>query len=110
MRLLLDQNLSHRLKETLRDLFPETLHVSDAGLESADDFAVWEYAKAHSLILISKDSDFRQLSFTFGHPPKIIWIRRGNCTTSEIATILRDSYENLLAFGQDEESSFLALS
>lgn len=110
MRLLLDQNLSYRLKETLRDVFPDTLHVRDAGLESADDLAVWEYAKTNSLVLVSKDSDFRQLSFTFGHPPKIVWVRRGNCTTSEIARILRDNYEDLFAFNLDEEGSFLAIS
>ena len=39
MKLLLDQNLSRRLKEALRDLYPESVHVSDIGLESADDFA-----------------------------------------------------------------------
>ena len=110
MRLLFDQNLSPRLKQTLRDLYPESLHVRDAGLESADDIAVWAYAKDHEVVIASKDSDFRQLSFTFGHPPKVIWIRRGNGSTSEIESIIRDRYDDLLAFYQDELGAFLALS
>lgn len=79
MRLLFDQNLSPRLMEMMQDLYPQSLHVRDIGLGSADDRAVWAYAKSHEYTIVSKDSDFRQLSFTFGHPPKVIWIRRGNC-------------------------------
>ena len=110
MKLLVDQNISPRLSETLRDLYPESLHVRDIGLESADDVMVWAYARDHEFTIASKDSDFRQMSFAFGHPPKVIWIRRGNCSTSEIESILRDSYDELLTFHQDEQGSFLALS
>ena len=107
MRLLFDQNLSPRLKEASRDLYPESLHVRDVGLESADDVVVWAYANEHELTIASKDSDFRQLSFTFGHPPKVIWIRCGNCSTSEIESILRDRYNDLLSFYQDEQGAFV---
>ena len=109
MRLLFDQNLSPGLKETLRGLYPESLHLRDVGLESADDLEVWAYARDHGYVIASKDSDFRQLSFAFGHPPKVIWIRRGNCSTSEIESILRDRYSDLLAFHGSEQSAFLAL-
>ncbi len=88
MRLLFDQNLSPRLKEALWDLYPESIHVRDVGLETADDSAIWTYAQEHDLVIVSKDSDFRQLSFVFGHPPRVIWVRRGNCSTSEIEAIL----------------------
>ena len=110
MRLLFDQNLSPRLREALRDLFPDSLHVRDIGFESADDESVWEYAGDRALVVVSKDSDFRQLSFTRGHPPKVVWIRRGNCTTSELESILRERYHDLIAFYEDEQSTFLALS
>ena len=36
MRLLFDQNLSPRLDQSLRDLYPESLHVRSVGLESAE--------------------------------------------------------------------------
>ena len=110
MRLLFDQNLSPHLKYTLQDLYPQYLHVREVGLESADDVTVWEYAAEGAFTIVSKDSDFRQLSFTYGHPPKVIWIRRGNCSTSEIEQILRDRYSDLIAFYEDEQGALLALS
>ena len=110
MRLLFDQNLSPILKAALMDLFPGSLHVRDIGLETADDVDVWEYAKDHGFMIVSKDSDFRQLSFALGHPPRVVWIRRGNCSTSQIESILRGRYDDLVAFSQDEPGSFLALS
>ena len=110
MRLLFDQNLSPRLTETLQDLYPGSMHTRDIGLESADDATVWTYAKDHGLVIVTKDSDFRQLSFAFGHPPKVIWIRRGNCSTSGVGLILRERYDDLLSFSQDKEGAFLALT
>jgi predicted nuclease of predicted toxin-antitoxin system len=44
-----------------------------------------------------------------GHPPKVIWIRRGNCSTDEVAAILRDHQAEMLVFEGDTEGSFLAL-
>ncbi|MCY4529835.1 MAG: DUF5615 family PIN-like protein [Chloroflexi bacterium] len=88
MRLLFDQNLSPHLQETLRHLFLESIHVRTAGLEAADDVSIWEYARENEISIVTKDSDFRQLSFTHGPPPKVIWIRRANCSTSEIESLL----------------------
>lgn len=109
MRLLFDQNLSPILKRALHDIYPEAVHVRDVGLESADDLEIWSYAREHGFVIVSKDSDFRQFSFTFGHPPKVVWIRRGNCSTSEIESILRGRYDEILAFYNDEDGAFLAL-
>ena len=110
MRLLLDQNLSHGLVRSLSDVFPDSVHVRDVGLTRADDDAVWAHATAHGLIIVSKDSDFRQRSFLYGAPPKVVWIRRGNCTTAEIAAMLRAHRDDLRAFADDEAATFLALS
>ena len=109
MRLLFDQNLSPGLTMPLSDLFPGSLHVREVGLQSADDANVWDYATEHGFVITSKDSDFHQRSFLFGHPPKTIWIRRGNCSTSEIEAILREHYSELEEFKRDEQGSFLAL-
>ena len=110
MKLLFDQNLSPRLRDLLADLYPGSIHVRDVGLQSADDLAVWEYATLQRLTIVSKDSDFRQRSFLFAHPPKVIWLRKGNCSTAEIETILRRHYNDIAKFERDEVGSFLALS
>ena len=71
MRLLFDENLSPQLVRLVADLFPDSLHVRDVGLKSADDPLVWQYAKENHLIIVSKDSDLHQRSFVLGHPPKL---------------------------------------
>ena len=109
MRLLFDENLSPRLTEALKELYPKSLHVRDVGLASADAAVIWAYAQEHGLVITSKDSDFRQRSFAFGPPPKVVWIGRGNCSTAEIEAILRERYDTLTAFSEDQESAFLAL-
>jgi predicted nuclease of predicted toxin-antitoxin system len=109
VRLLLDQNLSPRLLSALRDLYPNSVHVRDVGLGAADDETVWRYAGQHRFVIVSKDADFHERSFVFGHPPKVVWIRRGNCSTDEIAGLLHDHHANLLALELDAEGSFLAI-
>ena len=79
------------------------------GLASAADATVWAYAKEHALVIVSKDADFRHLGFTYGHPPKIIWIRRGNCSTREIEALLRKHRDSVLTFYEDEQEVVLAL-
>ena len=110
MRLLFDENLSHQLVPLLADVFPQSVHVRDVGLKSADDPVVWEYAKGNHLIIVSKDSDLRQRSFVLGHPPKLVWVRLGNCSTSEVERLLRRHFSAIVTFHQDTEASFLALS
>ena len=58
---------------------------------------------------MSKDADFHQLSFTLGHPPKVVWVRRGNCSTSEIEQMVRGARQDLLEFDDNPEASFLVL-
>jgi len=109
VRLLLDQNLSPRLLTALADLYPGSTYIREVGLQAADDNTVWQYAAQHGFAIVSKDADFRERSFLLGHPPKVIWIRRGNCSTDEVAAILRDHHAEMLVFEGDTEGSFLAL-
>ena len=109
MKLLFDENLSPSLVADLGTEFPDSLHVRDIGLERAMDEAVWGYAKDNGFVIVSKDSDFHQLSFLFGHPPKVIWIQRGNCSTAAVVSLLRERLSDILKFGQEEDGTFLAL-
>ncbi len=109
MKFLFDENLSPHLVPALADLYPDSVHVRNVGLERADDEAVWIYAREHDLVIISKDADFHQRSFVFGYPPKVVWIRRGNCSTRDIEVILRRHHSVILDFDRDEVGSFLDL-
>lgn len=109
MRFLFDQNLSPRLRDLLADLYPDIVHVGDVGLHTADDGTVWRYAAQNGLTIVSKDADFRQRSFLFGHPPKVVWLRQGNASTNGVEALLRSHYEDVASFAIDEDSSFLVL-
>ena len=89
MSLLFDQNLSRRLPALLAAEFSGSEQVIAAGLATADDRAVWAYAAARGLAVVSKDADFAQLSAVLGPPPKVIWLRIGNGPTRDVVTVLR---------------------
>lgn len=110
MKLLFDQNLSHKLVRRLADLFPDSVHVPDVGLKTAGDPLVWEYAKSNDLIIVSKDSDFHQRSFLYGFPPKVVWVRLSNCSTADVEDVLRSNYDTINEFNEDQHASFLSLS
>lgn len=90
VKLLFDQNLSPKLVNNLADIYPKSNHLDLLGLGTADDVIVWKYAEQNGFIVVTKDADFADLSVLFGFPPKVIWIRRGNCSTKDIEEILRD--------------------
>jgi predicted nuclease of predicted toxin-antitoxin system len=109
VKLLFDQNLSPRLVDRLVDLFPDSSHVSLLGLSKASDRVVWDHAGEHEFVIVSKDSDFSDLSVVRGYPPKVIWIRRGNCATREIELILRQNFEAASAFFENPSIGSLIL-
>jgi predicted nuclease of predicted toxin-antitoxin system len=45
-----------------------------------------------------------------GHPPKVIWLRIGNCSVRKTADLLRERYIVIQRFHEDARAAFLALS
>jgi predicted nuclease of predicted toxin-antitoxin system len=109
MKLLLDQNLSPRLVRHLTDLYPTSTHVASVGLDRALDIDVWNYARQYGYIIVTKDVDFSEISVLLGFPPRVIWIRRGNCSTQEVETILREGYDSVKAMSEDVDAGVLEL-
>ena len=110
MKLLLDENLSDRIIQRILDLYADSEHIKTLGLINTDDAVIWEYAKTNSFVIVSKDSDFHQRSLLYGHPPKFIYLRVGNCSTSKITQILRDNLDTIIQFESSEAESLLVLS
>jgi predicted nuclease of predicted toxin-antitoxin system len=108
-RLLFDENLSPRLVGLLADDFPGSSHVDQAGLHGRSDAEVWAHARDHGLVLVSKDNDFRQMSFLRGAPPKIVWLRIGNAPTQAVAGLLRSRRADVESFVGDAETALLAV-
>jgi predicted nuclease of predicted toxin-antitoxin system len=109
MKLLFDHNLAPGLISRLRDLFPHSEHVFNLGLDRASDFEIREYAKRESLLIVTKDADFSDLCVLKGFPPKVIWIRRGNCTTTDLEQLLREHHKQINALDADPLNGVLTL-
>src|SRR5574338_447452 len=98
MKLLFDNNLSPKLIPKIVDIFPDSSHVTLKGLDKSVDLEVWNIAREQSYTLVSKDSDFNELLTAKGFPPKVIWFRLGNCTTTEVEQALRKRSAAILDF------------
>ena len=109
MKLLFDQNLSPRLPRVLADIYPESVHVREIKMHDATDTKIWEHAKTHDFVIVSKDSDFQARSLLYGSPPKFIWLRVGNCTVKPIEELLRKHSPSIHTFAQDKAQSHLML-
>jgi predicted nuclease of predicted toxin-antitoxin system len=109
VKLLFDHNLSPRLIKHLADLYPDSNHVYLLGLDQSPDEEVWEFARRGGFLLVTKDADFSDLCLLLGFPPKVIWIRRGNCATAAIEAILRNHHEDIALLERDEVVGVLTL-
>ncbi len=109
MKLLFDQNVSPDLIRRLSDLFPESNHVFHLDLHQADDAVVWTYAREHGFIVVSKDTDFSELSMLRGFPPKLLWLRIGNCRTADVDDLIRSNHRFIVQLVDDEEHGILVL-
>lgn len=102
MKLLFDQNLSPVLVHSLGDLHPGSLHVREVDLRRALDAEIWAYAIEHGYAIVSKDLDFAERALVQGPPPKVIWIRLGNCSTADVEVLLREHDEAVRTFAEDD--------
>ena len=110
MKLLFDQNLSPRLARLLAAEVPGSEHVRDVGLAAAAAPVIWAHAATQGFVVVSKDTDFRRRARLYGHPPKVLWVRLGNCSTAEAEVSPRSHLAAILAFEAGPLASSLALS
>jgi predicted nuclease of predicted toxin-antitoxin system len=109
MTFLIDENLPRKLTRALADRFPNCVHVSDVRLLQASDAAIWQFAKRNGLALLSKDDDLRQMAEDRGPPPKLVWLRFGNCSTADLSKALLEASDAIAAFLADDAAAVLSL-
>jgi len=98
MKLLFDEKLPARLAEDVADLDPGSAHVLTLGLGGASDREIWDRAA---------DEEFHRLSVLLGPPPKVVWLRLGNCVTADVRHLLRFRALQILAFAERTEEALL---
>ena len=68
---------------------------------------MWTYAREHDFTVVSKDADFAEISMLRGFPPKLLWLRIGNCQTSEIEQLIRANQQFLAELAADDARGIL---
>jgi len=109
VKLLFDHNLSHKLVAHLSDLYPGSTHTRFLGFERAADLELWFLARTHELTIVTKDEDYSELVVLRGAPPKVIWLRLGNCATHAVEASLRRHYEDIAALIRDDERAIIEI-
>ena len=105
----MDQNLSYRLLDKIKSAYPDSTQVRLLGLEQADDMTIWRFAKDNGYTIVTKDSDFHELSLLHGDPPKVIWLKCGNRPKWYVLGLLMNNQDRLHNFHGDDTSSCLEI-
>jgi len=71
--------------------------VREIGLRDASDRQIYEEAKTAGAIVITKDSDFIELSQRLGPPPQIVWVTCGNVSEHALRSIFERRRTEILA-------------
>jgi len=109
LKLLFDHNLSHKLVERLADLCSGSTQTRLLGFARTADPEIWFYARTHDFIIVTKDNDFAELAVLRGAPPKVVWLRLGNCSTAAVEQFLRKHFEVIVEFVGDPDRVVLEL-
>jgi predicted nuclease of predicted toxin-antitoxin system len=95
MRFLVDAQLPPGLAGWLRARGHEAQHVSEALGGLATDTALAEAAVASGAVIVSKDSDFIDLTDAGG--PRLLWVRFGNVTNTALFAQLEERWADIEA-------------
>ena len=95
MKFLCDVHISFKLVRHLRSLGYEVFHVNeilDAWFSS--DSLISKFADDNDLIVITKDSDFRNSFYINNSPKKLIKINLGNISNELLIQVITDNLEH----------------
>lgn len=95
MKFLVDVQLPGTLARWLRGQDCDAVHVLDRDLGQADDRTLWEIAAEESRIMISKDEDFFILAMQPNDSGRLLWLRMGNCRTTDLLTTLNQRWKQI---------------
>ncbi len=101
MKLLFDQNISFRVANKLRLVFPDCGQVRELNLEDKTDREIWNFAKKEGYTIVTFDADFYDLVTLYGHPPKIVWLRISNTSSDNLIAIFQKHAELIKTFVSD---------
>jgi predicted nuclease of predicted toxin-antitoxin system len=95
MTFLVDANLPPGLVDWLRSHGYDATHVRDAPGADCDDLTIFEWAKGHNLVVVTKDEDFATMTTMAESSPQVVWLRLGNATNSNLKVWLESRLNNI---------------
>jgi len=107
MKFLCDVHISFKIQKLLVSLGFEAIHVNDI-LDKwyTSDKDICSYADLNDMIVITKDSDFRDSFFIKQTPKKLVKINLGNISNQELTKILS---ENIVAIQKLNSKDFFLI-
>lgn len=98
MKLLIDQNISHNIIDSISDIYPNSIHITELKLVNNSDFEIWEYALTNNYVLLTTDSEACNRNVISNKSPKIICIQSEVVTTTKVEWILRVNQDTIEEF------------
>jgi predicted nuclease of predicted toxin-antitoxin system len=98
MRFLLNMNVCRAVADKLTQLGHECVHARDAGLATADDRSVVEFARQEGRVIVTHDLDYGDLLMLSEEPrPSAIIFRLRRSSPSIMCQRLGDAWEAISA-------------
>ena len=98
-RFLNDANLPRRLSIWMSDEFDWVVDHD----ETWTDSQVWNYARQHDLIIVTKDADFSERIMPSQPPPRVIHLKIGNLRLSELRQFLIQIWPTVAPLAQSHK-------
>ena len=99
MKVLIDQNISHRIMVHIAFVFDGIAHVKTEGWIDWNDYDIFMAARQKKYdAVITLDEDFNKLLLEHSYPPRVIWLKTGNCSTKRLAEIIIQHQDTISDF------------
>ena len=98
MKLLIDQNISHKIIDSISDIYPNSIHVTELTLTEGSDLEIWEFALTNDFVFLTTDPETCNRNVISERSPKIICIQSEVITTTKVEWTLRVNQESIEQF------------
>jgi predicted nuclease of predicted toxin-antitoxin system len=71
---------------------PDFIHIKDLD-DTWSDEMIWNYAKLHDLIIITKDADFSLKVLYNDAPPKVVHLKFGNLRIRDFHSVISNIWD-----------------
>ena len=109
MNFIIDAQLPPSLKFIFNDRNIRCIHTLDlVDQNNTTDTEIRDYCEVNDSILITKDEDFYYTHILNNRPRKLILIKIGNCSKSEIISIIKANLDVIIEKIQVENLIFIS--